>query len=60
MDSEAAANLVQPGAKAAERWGYASVYYPDARDPSGAAKITVASGEEAQANLTLTRSRFRL
>jgi hypothetical protein len=59
MDSEAAANLVQPGAKAAERWGYASVYYPDARDPSGAAKITVASGEEAQANLTLTREPFQ-
>jgi hypothetical protein len=59
MDSEAAANLVQPGARASERWGYASMYYPDARDPSGAAKITVSNGEEAQANLTLTREPFQ-
>jgi hypothetical protein len=39
---------------AGQRWGYASVYYPDARDPSGAAKIRVANGGETTANLLLT------
>lgn len=49
-----------PGpAGAAPRWGYASVYYPGARDPSGAGRIRVASGEESQANLTLTLEPFQ-
>lgn len=49
-----------PGAAGGgQRWGYASVYYPDARDPSGAARIRVASGEEVQANLTLTLEPFQ-
>ncbi len=39
--------------------GYASVYYPGARDPSGAAKIHVAAGQETQANLTLTLENFQ-
>jgi Carboxypeptidase regulatory-like domain len=59
LDSEPAATLVVPGkGGAAERWGYASVYYPDARDPSGAAKIALANGQEAQANFTLMREPF--
>jgi hypothetical protein len=41
------------------RWGYPSVYYPDARDPSGAGKIHVANGAEAQANLTQTLEPFQ-
>jgi hypothetical protein len=49
-----------PGpAGAGQRWGYTSVYYPDARDPSGAAKIHVANGAETQANLTLTLEAFQ-
>jgi hypothetical protein len=49
-----------PGpAGAGRHWGYASVFYPDARDPSGAAKISVANGEEAQVTLTLTREVFQ-
>jgi Carboxypeptidase regulatory-like domain len=60
LDSEPAATLVTPGkAAATARWGYASVFYPDARDPSGAAQIAVANGQEAQANLTLTREPFQ-
>ncbi|MGA7340469.1 MAG: carboxypeptidase-like regulatory domain-containing protein [Terracidiphilus sp.] len=59
LDSEPEATLVAPGkGGAAERWGYASVFYPSARDPSGAARIAVANGEEAQANFTLTREPF--
>jgi hypothetical protein len=59
LDSEPAATLVAPGKNAAaERWGYASVYYPDARDPSGATAISVSNGAEAQANFTLTREPF--
>jgi hypothetical protein len=44
---------------AGQRWGYASVYYPDAREPSGAAKIHVASGGETTANLSLTLEPFQ-
>jgi hypothetical protein len=46
-------------AGAGRRWGYASVYYPDARDPSGAARIHVAEGGEEQANLTLSLESFQ-
>jgi len=49
-----------PGpAGAGQRFGYPSVYYSDARDPSGAAKIRVANGAETQANLTLTLEPFQ-
>jgi hypothetical protein len=41
-----------------QRWGYAAVYYPDAREPSGAAKIHVGNGQEAQANLLLALETF--
>ncbi|MGB6742931.1 MAG: carboxypeptidase-like regulatory domain-containing protein [Terracidiphilus sp.] len=59
LDSEPFATMVAPGkGAAAERWGYASVYYPDARDPSGTAKIAVANGAEVEANFTLTREPF--
>ncbi len=40
------------------RQGYGSVYYPDARDPSGAGRIHVANGQETQANLTLMLEPF--
>jgi hypothetical protein len=54
MDSDLDAT---PGGSG-QRWGYASVYYPDAREPSGAAKIRVANGGEATANLSLTLEPF--
>ncbi len=44
---------------AGPRRGYASVYYPDAREPSGAERIHVANGQETQANLTLTMEAFQ-
>lgn len=60
FDSEPYSTLVANGkAAAAERWGYAGVYYPDARDPSGASAIEVSNGSEAQANFTLTREPFQ-
>ena len=43
---------------AGPRWGYPAVYYPDAREPSGVAKIQVANGQEAQTNLLLTLEPF--
>jgi hypothetical protein len=41
-----------------ERRGYASVYYADAREPSGVSPIRVTSGQERRANLTLTVEPF--
>jgi hypothetical protein len=59
MDSESAAGLVAPGRGAnVTRDGYASQFYPDARDIAGAAKIAVSNGEQAQANLNLTLEPF--
>jgi len=59
LDSQPYGVLVAGGkAAAADRWGYAAVYYPDARDPSGAAVIPLSNGSEAQANLALTREPF--
>jgi hypothetical protein len=42
-----------------QQWGYASIYYPDAQDPAGAGKISLGNGQEAQANLALTREPFQ-
>ena len=59
MDSDAATNLVETGSgNKVERDGYASTFYPDARDLAGAAKIHVAGGEQAQANIALTLEPF--
>ncbi len=44
---------------AGQRWGYPSVYYPEAREPSEAARIHVTNGQEAQANFTLTAEPFQ-
>ena len=44
---------------ATRQWGFPTVYYPDARDPSSAAKITVEAGATVQANLTLAREAFQ-
>jgi hypothetical protein len=45
---------------AGQRWGFASVYYPDAREPAGVGRIHVTSGQDAQANLTLLREPFEM
>ncbi|MGD0731930.1 MAG: carboxypeptidase-like regulatory domain-containing protein [Terracidiphilus sp.] len=39
--------------------GYASIFYPDARDLAGAARIQLSQGEQAQANFTLTLEPFQ-
>ncbi|MGA8089682.1 MAG: carboxypeptidase-like regulatory domain-containing protein [Terracidiphilus sp.] len=59
MESNSATNLVETGSgNNVEREGYASTFYPDARDLAGAAKIKVAGGEQAQANINLTLEPF--
>jgi hypothetical protein len=58
MDSEPAVNSAEAGGGIA-RQGYASVFYPDARDLAGAGKIRLSGGEQAQANLTLTLEPFQ-
>jgi hypothetical protein len=61
MESEAATDLVEPGrGRSVERGGYAGVFYPDARDLAGAAKIRLTGGDTAQADLRLTLEPFHL
>jgi hypothetical protein len=61
MDSETASTLAAAGSAARiARDGYASVFYPDARDLAGAAKIRLRNGEESEANLTLTLEPFHM
>lgn len=44
--------------EARERAGYASQFYPDARDFGGAARIALKEGEQAEANLSLALETF--
>ncbi len=60
LDSENLNLPVEAGRGGATReWGFATVYYPDARDPSGAQKITVGPGATVQANMILAREAFQ-
>ncbi|MGP8252797.1 MAG: carboxypeptidase regulatory-like domain-containing protein [Terracidiphilus sp.] len=60
LDSENLNLPVEAGrGSATHQWGFASVYYSDARDPSAASKITVEPGATVQANLTLVRETFQ-
>jgi hypothetical protein len=45
---------------AGPRSGFPVVYYPDAREPSGIARVHVASGQESQANFSLTLEPFQI
>jgi carboxypeptidase family protein len=59
LDNDSLSQVVVPGkGGATERWGYASIAYPNAREPSGAQAIPVAHGAEAEANFQLTREPF--
>jgi hypothetical protein len=59
MDSDAPI-LVQAGVGGnVARAGYPSLFYPDARDLAGAAKIQLHGGEQSQANMALTLERFQ-
>ena len=60
MDNEGSADLVEKGsANNIVRQGYATDFYPEARDLAGAAKIRLSGGEQAQANMTLTLEPFQ-
>ncbi len=60
MDTEVPVSLVESGNdRMVARAGYASLFYPDARDLSGAGRIQIAGGQQAQANLLLTEEPFR-
>ena len=60
MESQPPSNLIEPGRAAnVERNGYASVFYPDAREFNGAGKIELRGGTSAEADLSLTLEPFR-
>jgi hypothetical protein len=59
LESEPAVSVVAAGsAGKVERSGYPSVYYPDARDLTGASRIRVAGGSQADANFALALEPF--
>lgn len=59
MDTGAGDVLVDPeSARMMDRGGYASQFYPDARDVAGAAKIVLHGGEQVEANFSLTEEVF--
>jgi hypothetical protein len=61
MDSDLAVSLVEAGSDhLVTRTGFATLFYPDARDLNGAAKIQLSGGQQAQANLLLTQEAFHM
>lgn len=59
LESEPAVNVVAAGSGTKiTRYGYPSVFYPDARDFSGAALIRLSPGSQADANFTLALEPF--
>jgi hypothetical protein len=58
LDTEPATSWMEAGGSG--RPGFASIFYPDARDLAGAARIRLSQGEQASANLTLTIEPFQL
>jgi hypothetical protein len=59
LESESATNLVETGhGGAVAHKGYASQFYPEARDVGGATKIRLRAGDQAQADLFLTLEPF--
>lgn len=59
LESEPAVSVVAAGSAAnVVRNGFASVFYPDAREMAGAQRIRVAGGSQAEANLALTLEPF--
>ena len=59
LESEPAVNVVAPrsGTNVA-RSGYPSVFYPDAREFAGAARIRLSPGQQAEANFSLALEPF--
>jgi hypothetical protein len=59
FESDPAVSVVEVGSAArVARSGYPAVYYPDAHDISGAARVRVSNGSQAEANLTLDLEAF--
>jgi hypothetical protein len=59
LESERAVTLLAArGRGGIARNGYPSVFYPDARDLAGAARIHVSAGEQAEANFSLALEPF--
>lgn len=59
LESERAATLLAAGSRGRiARDGYPSVFYPDARDLAGAARIHISAGEQAEANFSLALEPF--
>jgi hypothetical protein len=59
LESEPAVSVVATGSAAnIARSGYASVYYPDAREMAGAQRIQVSAGVQAEANFALALEPF--
>jgi hypothetical protein len=59
LESEPAVSVVAAGSAAnIARNGYASVYYPDARDFASAQRIRISAGAQAEANFTLALEPF--
>lgn len=60
MDNDNTPEPVEKGsANNIVRQGFASVFYPDARDLNSAAKIRLEGGEQAQANISLALEPFQ-
>lgn len=60
MDNEGSAGIVEKGSgNRVMRQGYPTTFYPDAHDVAGAAKIRLAGGDQAQANMTLTLETYQ-
>jgi hypothetical protein len=57
MESEPAVTAVAPGVEVV-REGYPIVFYPEAREFSGATRIRLAAGQQAEASLRLTLEPF--
>ena len=54
-------SLDRPGGPANDRapvWGYPSMYYPGVTDVTAAGMITLAAGQQAEADLSLARQQF--
>ena len=59
LESEPAVSLVAAGSAAkVARSGYASVFYPDARELAGASRIRVSGGSQFEANFSLMLEPF--
>jgi hypothetical protein len=59
LESEPAVSVVAAGSAAnVTRSGYASVFYPDARELAGATRIRLSGGSQAEANFSLTLEPF--